>query len=570
MKHKLRLFVFVFLTLSVFSCVSYRKYRAPVVLPDDTLDITEPKYQKINYGHDAYNKIVTHTMDQVLDFSRQVRHILNKPKQAMNVDAFGEVVDSSWFTNRNGRKRMSLESIARGPNTGSGPDTSSPWKIVKAKAEGITPGFNIEDSRGDRYLIKFDPIGYSELPTGAEVVCTKIFYAAGYNVPENYITYFDPSLLLVGDNVEFEDEYGRKRVMIPQDIEAILEKIERLPDGRCRALASKYLEGKIIGGFRYKGTRKDDPNDIVPHEFRRELRGLYVLCAWLKHFDTKAGNNLDVYVDESDKRFVKHYLIDFGATLGSATTGPQARQKGHEYDFDLPAIALNLLSVGLYVRDWEKLGDIRYPSIGRFESHDFNPRWSRPNYPNPAFDNCTDLDGYWGAKLVMSFTDEQIEKIVEQGHYSNLDASAYLVKILKERRDITGRFWYSRVNPLDKFKVIEISPGNQELIFSDLGVEGNLWPADQSRYQYDFSLNNIELKRSFNIGHKKSIPLKKLEKMVDQNQKMDKPISPEDQWIITLRVKRDREGAWSKWTKVYLLKDPVSGKFTLLGVERQN
>jgi hypothetical protein len=570
MKRKLRLSLIVFFIVTISGCVSYREYRAPRVLPDDTRDIPEPKYQKINYGHDAYNKIVTHTLDQTFDVCRQMRHILNKPKQAMNVDAFEEVIESSWFTNRNARKHMSLEAIARGPNTGSGPDTSSPWKIIQAKVEGITPGFQIEDSLGNRYLIKFDPIGYSELVTGAEVVCTKIFYAAGYNVPENYITYFDPSLLRIGDNVEFVDEYGRMRMMVPQDIEAILKKIEHLPDDRYRALASKYLEGKILGGFRYKGTRKDDPNDIVPHEFRRELRGLYVLCAWLKHFDTKGGNNLDVYVDENGKRFVKHYLIDFGATLGSATTGPQSRHKGHEYDFDLPAVVLNLMSFGVHVRDWEKLGDVQYPSIGRFDSHDFNPRWSRPNYPNPAFDNCTNLDGYWGAKLVMSFTDEQLEKIVEQGQYSNPDASAYLVKILKERRDITGRFWYSRVNPLDKFKVIETSPGNQELIFSDLGVEGNLWTEDQSRYQYDFSLNNIELKRSFNIDNKKSISLKKLEKMVDQNQKLNRPVSAEDQWVISLKVKRDHEEKWSKWTKVYLSRDPVSGEFTLLGIRRQN
>ncbi len=560
----------LFIICLFFGCAANRIYTPPVMLPDDTRSIPEPKFQKMNFGHDAYNKIITHQVKQSLDFSRQLLHVFGKPKQALNVDRFGKVLDSSWFTNRNARRRMSLEEIMKGPDTGVGPDSTQTWILTRAKLEGVTPGFHIKDSRGDRYVIKFDPVGYSELATGAEVVCTKIFYAAGYNVPENYITYFDPSILKIGEEVKFIDDKGIMRFMTGKDLEALLNKVERLPDGRIRALASKYVDGKDLGGFKYLGTRDDDPNDIVPHEHRRELRGLYVLIAWLKHFDTKAGNNMDVFVSENGRHFVKHYLIDFGSALGSDAIAPQSRHKGHEFDVDTKALFGNILSFGLYVKSWEKLGDIQYPSIGRFDSHDFNPGDSRSNYPNPAFENCTNLDGYWGAKLVMSFTDMQLEAIVKQGQYSNPEAEAYLLKTIKERRDKTGRYWYSRVNPLDKFKITRDSSGACALGFEDSGVAGNLWPADQSKYFYDFSFKGETFLEHIDLGNQTSIPLEKLEEILKQKRGMTEPFSSEDQWEITLRVQRYSGRMRSKWVKVYLTRNPATEEFELLGIHRKN
>ncbi|MBM3811326.1 MAG: hypothetical protein FJW20_06785 [Acidimicrobiia bacterium] len=52
-------------------------------------------------------------------------------------------------------------------------------------------------------------------------------------------------------------------------------------DDKYRGGASLYLPGKPLGPFKYYGTRRDDPNDVTPHEHRRDLRGLSVFCAWL-------------------------------------------------------------------------------------------------------------------------------------------------------------------------------------------------------------------------------------------------------------------------------------------------
>ncbi len=565
-----RYFSSLFLLLFVVGCTANRIYKPPVVLPDDTRTIPEPKMQKINFGHDAYNKIITHQVEQSVDFARQLRHVFGKPRQALNVDRYGGVPDSSWFTNRNALHPLSLEEIARGPDRGIGPDPAETWIITRAKLEGVTPGFHIKDSSGERYVVKFDPLGYSELATGAEVVCTKIFYAAGYNVPENYVAYFDPSLLALGKDVEFIDDKGLRRFMTEEDLEALLDKVEKFPDGRIRVLASKYLDGKNLGGFKYLGTRKDDPNDIVPHEHRRELRGLYVLIAWLKHFDTKAGNNMDVYVSEDGRRFVKHYLIDFGSALGSDAIAPQSRHKGREFDVDTKSLIGNMLSFGLYVKSWEKLGDVEYPSVGRFNADDFDPGDSRPNYPNPAFENCTNLDGYWGAKLVMSFTDAQLEAIVKQGQYSNPEAEAYLLRTLKKRRDKTGRYWFSRVNPLDKFRIIRNSDGALELDFEDLGVTGNLWSSDQSKYRYDFVFKGMAIQEGIDLGNQTSVPLEKLGKILIKKKGSQESPSLDDQCEITLWLQRHSGGKWSKWVKVYLTRNPATDEFTILGVQRQN
>ena len=67
---------------------------------------------------------------------------------AMNINTLGEVPDSSWFQNRHGKTRMSVEDLVRGPNTGSGPSMDGPWFVIGAKTEGITPGFRIRDARG--------------------------------------------------------------------------------------------------------------------------------------------------------------------------------------------------------------------------------------------------------------------------------------------------------------------------------------------------------------------------------------------------------------------------------------
>ena len=388
--------------------------------------------------------ITRHKLNDQFDF---LQHSFGRPGDrskapAVNVNTLGEVPDSSWFQNRHGMFRTGLDDLARGPNTGSGPSREQPWTIIAAKAEGVTPGFRIRDAHGDIYVLKFDPLEYPELSTAAEVISTKFFHAFGFNVPENYIAFFRRDQLRVDESSNLSE----------QDLDNLLKRVPQRPDGTFRVMASKLLPGTAVGPFQYFGTRGDDPNDIFPHENRRELRGLRVFAAWLNHDDSRAINTLDMLVNERGRRFVKHYLIDFGSTLGSGSTGPQKPRAGWEYLWEPKPVFARIATLGLWDRPWIRAKYPDHPSIGNFESTYFEPEKWKPEYPNPAFLNMTDQDAYWAAKIVMSFTEEDIRAIVKTGKLSDPEDEDYLVTTLIERQNKIGRTWLTRLPSFDEFE----------------------------------------------------------------------------------------------------------------------
>ncbi len=318
--------------------------------------------------------------------------------EALNVNTLDEVPDSSWFTNRHGMARMSIDDLVRGPNTVGAPDTTQPWQIFKSKSQGLTPGFEITDGKGDRYIIKFDPAEGPELSSGAELISTKIFYALGYNTPENHVARFHPDRLEIAPGTTVEDEFGNVLPLTTARLRRLLRDVPRLPDGRMRLTASKYLDGVPIGPFRYFGTRSDDPNDVIPHEHRRELRGLRVFSAWLNHDDTRAHNTQDAWVEQDDRHFVRHHLLDFGSTLGSGSIEAQLPWLGYNYWLDLGLVKHNIRTFGFSTPAYHKIEFREFPSIGRIEADAYEPHAWRNDYPNPAFVRMTNRDAFWAAR----------------------------------------------------------------------------------------------------------------------------------------------------------------------------
>jgi len=368
-------------------------------------------------------------------------------QRAVNVNTIDEVPDSSWFTNRG---LLDAATVVRGPDTTDGP-APGPWTIVSGKSDGITPGFTIRDTRDIIWFVKFDPPDHPEMATGAEIISTKLFWALGYHVPENHLATLRRDDLVIGERAGLRNATGQRRQITAADVDELLDTAAGRADGTFRVLASRALPGRPLGPFRYHGTRPDDPNDIFPHEHRRELRGLRASSAWLNHDDSRSLNTLDTLVERNGRHIVWHHLIDFGSTLGSASVQAQKPRAGNEYIWEARPTLLTALSLGLWVRPWIKVQYPDLPAVGRIEASFFRPETWKPEYPNPAFDNARADDLFWAARRVVAIPDDVIAAVVRAAEFSNPAATQYLTDVIIARRDKIGLAWLAGITPLVDF-----------------------------------------------------------------------------------------------------------------------
>jgi hypothetical protein len=366
--------------------------------------------------------------------------------RAKNINTIDEVPDSSWFTNRIGSTPVSVDEIGRGPNRGAAPDPSR-WVLIREKTSGSHPGFTARDAKGDTFFLEFDPLWAPEAATGAVEVATKIFWAFGYNQVETYLTTFDMKHVEIDPKATVRRPSGARTRFTHDDINAILDHVARKADGTYRAIAGRLIPGKILGGFLYDGTRPDDPNDVVPHEHRRELRALRVFGAWTNLTDLKAKNTLDALVTENGRSIVKHYLQDVGSTFGMCNDHHEW-DLSWEYFYQGDTTRKRLFSFGFALSPWQTVEYVEYPSIGKFEGDRFDPREWRPQSPTTAYLELRDDDAFWAARRVALFTDDLIRAAVHTGEYSDPMAEKYLADVLIKRRDKIKGTYLTAVNPI--------------------------------------------------------------------------------------------------------------------------
>jgi hypothetical protein len=524
---------------------------APIVWhEDDRRDIPQPAEREPNDIRAALDATFFRPLGRLLNPVRWVRAIGSAPRNeragpAANVNRLDEVPNSSWFTNRVGLFPVPAGAIAAGPVPGGAPDTTGPLVVVSAKVQGVSPGFNVRDRRGVQYVIKFDPPGYPESSTAAGVVGGRILHAAGYNVPHDAIIHLRREQLSVGRDVEFTTVDGERRRMTEDDVDAILARVVRSPDGSWRALASRFLAGVPLGPFDWRGRRKDDPNDRVNHEDRRELRAFRLFAAWLHHYDTKQGNTLDMFVEIDGRRFVQHYFIDFASALGAGALRP-VPPAGHEYNVDVSMSLGRAAALGLWQDPWRRIEpppDL--PEVGLLQSEVFHPMAFAPLEPNAAFANITERDGYWAAKIISAFDDTDLQALVAEGRYTNPAAAAWVVGALASRRDAIARYFFARIPPLDFFQLDDAT-----VRFRDLGIERGVSPTENRRYRYRIAFVDADRRRTRQSAWRTTeIPVIPLGMEY---------AAPAAQPFRGIDLQVQQAGGWSRTVRVFIA--PASGR----------
>src|SRR5262245_47332519 len=366
--------------------------------------------------------------------------------RAQNLNTIDEVPDSSWFTNRIGTRPMTTEELVRGTNVNAPPDPSQ-WTLTREKTSGAHPGFTATDAKGQTWFLEFDPPYFAEGATGAVAIATKIFWALGYNQVESFLTTFDPKKASIDPKATVRRPNGKRTRFSHDDMNAILEIVARNPDRTYRVIAGRLLPGKILGGFQYVGTRPDDPNDLVPHEHRRELRALRVFGAWTNLTDMKAANTIDTLTTENGRTIVKHYLQDVGSTFGMCNDLHEW-DLSWEYFYEGPPSMKRLVTFGFGLSPWQTVDYVEYPSVGKFEGKVWDPRTWRPQTPTAAYMELRDDDAFWAARRIAAFTDDMIRALVHVGEFSNPEAEKYLGDVLIQRREKIKSIYLTAVNPI--------------------------------------------------------------------------------------------------------------------------
>ncbi len=408
--------------------------------------------------------------------------------ESANATSLDEVADSSWFVNRIGITPLTNDLRTLGACK---PEDILPvdvadgaWVVDQGKTDGATPGFRVEVPGLGRYMLKADDLGKPERASAASVIGAALYQASGFSTTCEQIVLVRRGQFALEPGLTTTSNRG---TVSPFDKDALATVLGRSTQvgPLVRMQASKWLPGLALGPFRYIGVRADDPNDVVAHENRRELRGSRLLAAWMNHWDAREQNSMDIWFasDKKEKRsspgHVRHYVIDTSDSIGGAIPSPETTTRlGHGYLVSMGDITLDFITFGAIERPWDRVRtEPGREKFGYFSARDFDPEKWKGLYPNPAMIRMTERDGAWMARIIARFTPADVRAIVEAGRFSDPGDTDYLVKVLIERQRLILARYLMKLSPLAHVHAV----GNQ-LCATDLARSSGVLPANRFRY----------------------------------------------------------------------------------------
>ena len=519
----------------------------PRFFPDDPI-WREPITQDVKAAKRYEPDLTYQTLENL--FWRPGDTVLGQ--RAKNINTVDEVPDGPFFVNRAGRVPLTPPLVARAANTTAGPAPGK-WTVISAKSDGITPGFTIRDAAGLVWFLKFDPPGWRGMATGSEIVAAKLFWAAGYHTAEYHMARLDPANLVIGRDTKITPPGKMERPMHQGDVMWLLSRADRDPDGTYRVIASKATPGRPVGRIAFHGTRADDPNDIVPHEHRRELRGYFVFAAWLNHVDAKGINSLSSLVTENGRSFIRHYLLDFGSALGSAAVGPREGWEGYEALVEQPGdIGKRVLALGFKIPQWRTQDYFESRSIGRLprDHSEWNPETWWPHITNAAFRHMRPDDTFWAASKLAAITDDMIRAAAAEGQFADPEAEQFLAKAISDRRRRILQTFLPKVNPLMDPAIDD----QGRLRFRNLAAEAGMAKAPEGYRALWYTFDNASDRSTL------------VETTGGAESPLAVPKLPDSEFIKVDLVATGGPDAWTRPVSAYFRRKP-SG-FSLIGLER--
>ena len=196
--------------------------QGPRFYPDDPLRIEPTPLPVTDVNARSLSEVLEHIKNSLRKTGE--RHPAGGVIPARAVNTLGDVMDGDWYVNRHAKRRMTIEELQRGPGDANEPAAGTPWQVLVVKTFGVNPGMLVADSKSQLYLLRFDPLGYEGLATGAEMVTSRLLYALGYHVPENYILRFERAQLVANAEGQAVSSSGRPRALLSSDIDLFLRR----------------------------------------------------------------------------------------------------------------------------------------------------------------------------------------------------------------------------------------------------------------------------------------------------------------------------------------------------------